>query len=61
MPHRGIGEATARELAAAGHHVVLGARRTDRLATLVAEIRATGGAAEHHALDVTSLGTGGAR
>jgi NADP-dependent 3-hydroxy acid dehydrogenase YdfG len=51
----GIGEATARELAAAGHRVVLGARRTDRLATLVAEIRAAGGTAEHHALDVTSL------
>jgi NADP-dependent 3-hydroxy acid dehydrogenase YdfG len=51
----GIGEATARHLAAAGHRVVLGARRTDRLAALVEEIRAAGGLAEHHSLDVTSL------
>lgn len=49
----GIGAATARLLAAAGHHVVLGARRTDRLETLVAEIRAAGGSAEYRALDVT--------
>jgi len=49
----GIGAATARLLAAAGHHVVLGARRTDRLETLVADIRAAGGSAEYRALDVT--------
>jgi NADP-dependent 3-hydroxy acid dehydrogenase YdfG len=30
----GIGEATARHLAANGHQVVLGARRTDRIAAL---------------------------
>lgn len=49
----GIGEATARQLAAAGMKVVVGARRTDRLQTLVEEIRASGGEAEHQALDVT--------
>jgi NADP-dependent 3-hydroxy acid dehydrogenase YdfG len=49
----GIGEATARQLASEGHHVVLGARRTDRLETLVADIRAAGGSAEFRALDVT--------
>jgi NADP-dependent 3-hydroxy acid dehydrogenase YdfG len=49
----GIGAATARLLAAAGHHVMLGARRTDRLETLVADIRAAGGSAEYRALDVT--------
>ena len=53
----GIGEATARRLAADGHHVVLGARRTDRLATLAKEIEADGGHADHHELDVTDLDT----
>lgn len=51
----GIGEATARLLAARGAHVVLGARRTDRLEKIVAEIRAAGGTADYHALDVTRL------
>jgi NADP-dependent 3-hydroxy acid dehydrogenase YdfG len=51
----GIGEATARVVAAAGHHVVLGARRTDRLAALVQDIRAAGGKADHQQLDVTDL------
>lgn len=49
----GIGEATARELARAGMKVVVGARRTERLEKLVAEIRADGGQAEFQALDVT--------
>lgn len=50
----GIGEATARLLAAQGHRVYVGARRTDRLETLVQEIRAKGGTAALRALDVTS-------
>jgi len=50
----GIGEATARELAAAGMKLVVGARRTERLEKLVAEIRAAGGEAEFQALDVTN-------
>jgi NADP-dependent 3-hydroxy acid dehydrogenase YdfG len=49
----GIGEATALRLAAEGHHVVLGARRTDRLDAVVARIRADGGRASAQRLDVT--------
>jgi len=51
----GIGEATARLLAAEGHRVVLGARRTERLVDIVGEIRSAGGTAECCALDVTYL------
>jgi NADP-dependent 3-hydroxy acid dehydrogenase YdfG len=49
----GIGEATALRLAAEGHHVVLGARREDRLASLAEKIRAAGGSADVRRLDVT--------
>lgn len=49
----GIGEATAKVLAAQGATVVLGARRTDRLEALVANITAAGGQASALALDVT--------
>jgi len=49
----GIGEATARTLARQGHRVVLGARRTERLAQIAAEIRWAGDIAEYRALDVT--------
>jgi NADP-dependent 3-hydroxy acid dehydrogenase YdfG len=49
----GIGEGIARELAAAGARVMLGARRTDRLEALASELNAAGGHALTHALDVT--------
>ena len=49
----GIGEATARRLAAAGHRVVLGARHMERLSALAGEITAAGGDAYAVGLDVT--------
>jgi len=49
----GIGEATARRLAAEGHHVILTARRTERLETVAADLRGSGHSAEAHGLDVS--------
>jgi NADP-dependent 3-hydroxy acid dehydrogenase YdfG len=49
----GIGEAAALRLAADGHHVVLGARREDRLTSIAEKIRAAGGSADVRRLDVT--------
>ncbi|MEN3794750.1 SDR family oxidoreductase [Fulvimarina sp. MAC3] len=49
----GIGEATARVLAQAGMTVVLGARRTDRLESLAADITEMGGTVRVRRLDVT--------
>lgn len=49
----GIGEATARRLAAEGHHVVLTARRKDRLYAIVDDLTLAGHSAEGQVLDVT--------
>ncbi|MGX7761574.1 SDR family oxidoreductase [Streptomyces angustmyceticus] len=49
----GIGEATALLLAERGARLVLGARRTERLAELVARIEAAGGTAVRIRTDVT--------
>ena len=53
----GIGEATARALAAAGFPVVLGARRIERLRSIADEIAASGGEAHAMPLDVTDGGS----
>jgi NADP-dependent 3-hydroxy acid dehydrogenase YdfG len=49
----GLGEATARHLAAQGASVVLGARRVDKLTAIANEIRAAGGKVAMAATDVT--------
>ncbi|MDR6715980.1 SDR family oxidoreductase [Paenibacillus sp. 2003] len=51
----GIGESTARLLAQHGAHVVIGARRMERLEALASSIRLEGGSVEYHSLDVTRL------
>ncbi|MEQ9505295.1 MAG: SDR family oxidoreductase [Hyphomonas sp.] len=49
----GIGEATARRLAASGAHVVMGARRIEKLKALEAELNGEGRSALALQLDVT--------
>jgi NADP-dependent 3-hydroxy acid dehydrogenase YdfG len=49
----GIGEGTARQLAANGARVVLGARRTERLEAIAAAIEKAGGAVRLRRLEVT--------
>ncbi|MFI7700153.1 SDR family oxidoreductase [Nonomuraea sp. NPDC049480] len=49
----GIGQATALRLAREGHHLVIGARREDRLAAVAEAIRNGGGSVDVHRLDVT--------
>jgi NADP-dependent 3-hydroxy acid dehydrogenase YdfG len=50
----GIGQATALRLAREGHHLVIGARREDRLTAVAEAIRKDGGSVDVHRLDVTS-------
>jgi NADP-dependent 3-hydroxy acid dehydrogenase YdfG len=49
----GIGAATAERLASEGYHVVLAARRLDKLVAVAARIAAAGGSAQVSQLDVT--------
>ncbi len=49
----GIGAATARRLADAGHRVLLAARRAERIEALAEELTRAGHEAEAHVLDVT--------
>ncbi|TYA10102.1 SDR family oxidoreductase [Paenibacillus faecis] len=51
----GIGEATAKLLAGRGAHVVLGARRLERLEALASLIEAEGGSVAYQQLDVTDI------
>lgn len=49
----GIGEATARRLAACGHRLLICARRTERLKALADTLRAEGAQVDYQAVDVT--------
>ena len=50
----GIGHHLAHTMAKAGAHVIVAARRADKLAMLVAELKAIGAKADAVSLDVTS-------
>lgn len=50
----GLGEATARHLASLGAKIVLGARREEKLQTIVNDIKTNGGEAEYLVTDVTN-------
>jgi NADP-dependent 3-hydroxy acid dehydrogenase YdfG len=50
----GIGEGAARLLAAQGHRLVIGARRTERLVALTESLQSAGGIVRYRELDVTS-------
>jgi len=56
----GIGAATAAQLANAGFHVILAARRAGRLDEATARARAQGGSAQAQILDVTDVAAVGA-
>jgi NADP-dependent 3-hydroxy acid dehydrogenase YdfG len=56
----GIGAATAAQLAGAGFHVILAARRAGRLDEAAARARAQGGSAQAQILDVTDVAAVGA-
>ncbi len=49
----GIGEATAIRLAGEGHHVVVTARRVDRLLRITQQVASAGGRATAMQVDVT--------
>lgn len=49
----GLGEATARHLASLGANIVLGARREDKLKTIIEDIKSAGGEADYLVTDVT--------
>ncbi|SNZ14660.1 NADP-dependent 3-hydroxy acid dehydrogenase YdfG [Terribacillus aidingensis] len=51
----GIGETAARLLASQGAHLIIGARRVERLEALASDIRAEGGTVAVQQLDVTDL------
>lgn len=48
----GIGRCTAHEIAALGAHVAIAGRKIEKLATVKAEIEASGGSCEIHAFDI---------
>jgi len=55
----GIGAATAAQLAGAGYHVIMAARRADRLDEAAARARGQGGSAQARILDVTDVASVG--